>query len=72
MARRHGLSLGDPVRLSPDLTLPVSGVYSDYGNPSGQAIVSLRGLLGPLPGRAGHEFRDPRRSPDGPPRSPPA
>jgi putative ABC transport system permease protein len=41
MARRHGLSLGDPVRLSPDLMLPVSGVYSDYGNPSGQAIVSF-------------------------------
>jgi putative ABC transport system permease protein len=41
MARRHDLSLGDPVRLSPDLMLPVSGVYSDYGNPSGQAIVSM-------------------------------
>ena len=41
MARRHGLSLGDPVTVSPDLTLPVAGVYSDYGNPAGQAIVAL-------------------------------
>ena len=41
MARGKGLSLGDPVRLAPDLSLPVGGVYSDYGNPTGQAIVSL-------------------------------
>jgi putative ABC transport system permease protein len=41
MARRHDLSLGDPVTLSADVTLPVAGVYSDYGNPSGQAIVAM-------------------------------
>jgi putative ABC transport system permease protein len=36
MARRQDLSLGDPVTLSADVTLPVAGVYSDYGNPSGR------------------------------------
>jgi len=49
MARRHGLSLGDPVMLSPDLTLPVAGVYSDYGNPAGQAIVALEVFEGLYP-----------------------
>jgi putative ABC transport system permease protein len=49
LARRNHLSLGDPVRLSPDLTLPVSGIYSDYGNPSGQAIVSLEVFAGLYP-----------------------
>lgn len=38
-ARREGLSLGDPVTLAPGLVLPLVGVYSDYGNPSGQAIL---------------------------------
>jgi putative ABC transport system permease protein len=41
MARRHDLSLGDPVTLSADVTLPLAGVYSDYGNPAGQAIVAM-------------------------------
>lgn len=44
MARGNGLSLGDPVPLAPGLVLPVGGVYSDYGNPTGQAIVSLSRL----------------------------
>jgi putative ABC transport system permease protein len=39
MARRRDLNLGDGVAVSPALTLPVLGVYSDYGNPAGQAIV---------------------------------
>lgn len=41
MSLGDGLGLGDPVRLAPGLTLPVGGVYSDYGNPTGQAILSL-------------------------------
>lgn len=41
LARRSGLALGDPVTLHPDLTLPVAAIYSDYGNPSGQAMISL-------------------------------
>ncbi|NKX44427.1 ABC transporter permease [Roseibacterium sp. KMU-115] len=35
------LALGEPLRLAPGLTLPVVGVYSDYGNPMAQAIVTL-------------------------------
>lgn len=39
LARREGLSIGD---LANDL--PIVGIYSDYGNPQGQAIVSLARL----------------------------
>jgi putative ABC transport system permease protein len=39
LARRQDLGLGDPVRLAAGLTLPVAGIYSDYGNPTGQAII---------------------------------
>ena len=45
LARRTGLRPGDPVRLSPEWALPVAGIYSDYGNPTGQAIVALPALL---------------------------
>ena len=38
LARRAGLSLGDPLDVG--ITLPVIGVYGDYGNPIGQAIVT--------------------------------
>ncbi|AHM03412.1 AttF component of AttEFGH ABC transport system / AttG component of AttEFGH ABC transport system [Roseibacterium elongatum DSM 19469] len=41
LARREGLRLGDPVMLSEALTLPIGGVYSDYGNPTGQVILGL-------------------------------
>lgn len=41
LARRQGFSLGDELRLSADWSLPISGIYSDYGNPSGQAIIGL-------------------------------
>jgi putative ABC transport system permease protein len=40
MARRQGLGLGDPVALAGG-ALPVVGVYSDYGNPSPQAMLGL-------------------------------
>ena len=40
MARRQGLRLGDRVDLAGG-SLPVVGVYSDYGNPSPQAILGL-------------------------------
>ena len=40
-ARRETLSLGDPLPIAPDVTLPVVGIYSDYGNPNGQAIIAL-------------------------------
>lgn len=40
-ARFAGLSIGDPLQVAPGLTLPVAGIYSDYGNPTAQAIVAL-------------------------------
>jgi putative ABC transport system permease protein len=45
MARHLNLSLGDPVTLFPGWTAPVGGIYSDYGNPTGQAIVAMPALL---------------------------
>jgi putative ABC transport system permease protein len=39
-ARRAGLGLGDLVAVS-GVTLPVAGIYSDYGNPAAQAMVAL-------------------------------
>lgn len=40
LARRAGLDLGDAISL-PGGPMPVAGVYSDYGNPSPQAIIGL-------------------------------
>ncbi len=37
--RRSGLALGDTLALANTPLLPVVGVYSDYGNPHGQAII---------------------------------
>ncbi|UWQ95831.1 ABC transporter permease [Rhodobacteraceae bacterium M385] len=47
MARREGLSVGDTVDIAGGL--PIVGIYSDYGNPSGQAIVSLTRLTEMFP-----------------------
>jgi len=41
LARRHGLQPGDLVQMGADTALPIAAIYSDYGNPRGQAIVSL-------------------------------
>jgi putative ABC transport system permease protein len=38
--RRAGLDLGSLVPLSPGVSLPVLGIYGDYGNPVGQVIVT--------------------------------
>lgn len=54
LARRSGYGLGDQIAVSPDWTLTVGAIYSDYGNPSGQAIVGLDALeaqFGPQPRR---------------------
>ncbi|NCO85510.1 MAG: FtsX-like permease family protein [Rhodobacterales bacterium] len=40
LARRAGLALGDTVAVAADRALPVAGIYGDYGNPIGQAIVT--------------------------------
>ncbi|MBY6201518.1 FtsX-like permease family protein [Maritalea mobilis] len=39
--RREALALGQEIVITDDLTLPIAGVYSDYGNPSGQAIIGF-------------------------------
>lgn len=48
MARRQGLALGDAVAL-PGGALPVAGVYSDYGNPSPQAMLGLAAFQARFP-----------------------
>ncbi|PRY24924.1 putative ABC transport system permease protein [Aliiruegeria haliotis] len=48
LARREEVSLGDPLSIGEDWTLPVVAIYSDYGNPLGQAITGLDPL------QAGH------------------
>ena len=40
LARRADLWPGSRLELTPNWNLPVVGVYSDYGNPRGQAMVS--------------------------------
>jgi len=45
LARRQNLWPGDVLTLKPDWQMTVAGVYSDYGNPNVQAIVSLPVLL---------------------------
>ncbi len=45
LARRQHLSLGDPVIMSDGHTLPIGGIYSDYGNPQPQVMVSVDLLL---------------------------
>lgn len=49
MARRNDIALGEDLVLAPSLVLPVVGVYSDYGNPIGQAIVSIDDFRGLYP-----------------------
>ncbi|WP_368185859.1 ABC transporter permease [Aestuariibius sp. HNIBRBA575] len=40
MSRRGGLKLGDVIALGADLSLPIVGIYGDYGNPIGQAVIA--------------------------------
>jgi putative ABC transport system permease protein len=49
IARFAGLSLGDRLDLAPGLTLPIAAIYSDYGNPQAQAIVTLHRLSETFP-----------------------
>ncbi len=39
-ARRAGIALGDTIRVTTELWLPVIGIYGDYGNPIAQVIVT--------------------------------
>ncbi|UWQ81019.1 ABC transporter permease [Leisingera sp. S132] len=56
LARRHMLAPGSILELGPGWRLPVAGVYSDYGNPNGQAMVSLRALLQHVPSLPNRNF----------------
>lgn len=49
LARFADLSLGDPLQIADGVTLPIAGVYSDYGNPAAQAIVTLDRFAGTFP-----------------------
>jgi len=40
LARRVGLWLGDTLTVAPGNVLPIAGVFGDYGNPIGQAIIA--------------------------------
>lgn len=41
LSRFADLGLDDLLAITPDLSLPIVGVYSDYGNPGAQAIMAL-------------------------------
>ena len=43
------LQPGDPLELMPGWTLPVAGIYADYGNPDAQAITGLEALIARVP-----------------------
>ncbi len=56
LARRQDLWPGDDLTFNREYTLPVAGVYSDYGNPTGQAIVSMTRLDQIAPGAETRRF----------------
>ncbi|MEM9754832.1 MAG: ABC transporter permease [Pseudomonadota bacterium] len=39
LSLREGIGLGDPMPVTPDLTLPVAAIYADYGNTRGEALL---------------------------------
>jgi putative ABC transport system permease protein len=47
--RRNGLSIGKDLALPGGWSVPVVGVYSDYGNPRGQVIVGIDALTAHYP-----------------------
>ncbi|KIC08463.1 ABC transporter permease [Leisingera sp. ANG-M1] len=56
LANRHGLSPGAELRIAAGWEMTIAGIYSDYGNPNGQAIVSLPELLQHAPDIANRQF----------------
>lgn len=50
LARRERLAPGDTLQLPGDWQATIAGIYSDYGNPSGQVIVSVDMLTRHFPG----------------------
>jgi len=45
LARRRNLALGDAIPLQGGVSLPLSGIFSDYGNPKGQLILGVEQLV---------------------------
>jgi putative ABC transport system permease protein len=56
LARRADLWPGSAVALTDSWSLPVVGVYSDYGNPAGQAIVAIEALAARFPDLGNRQF----------------
>ncbi|WP_411352818.1 FtsX-like permease family protein [Leisingera aquaemixtae] len=56
LARRYDLSPGGSFQLEPGWVLAIGGIYSDYGNPNGQAIVALDQLLTRAPDVPNRQF----------------
>ena len=56
LARREGLAPGDRIALAPGWELPVAGIYSDYGNPRGEAFVALGALQARFPEAVARDF----------------
>ncbi|NOD91406.1 FtsX-like permease family protein [Ruegeria sp. HKCCD4884] len=56
LARRASLWPGAQLQLAQNHVLPIAGVYSDYGNPTGQAIVSMAQLDRIVPGTEMRRF----------------
>lgn len=56
LARRADLWPGDRLVIQPGWTSEIAGVYSDYGNPNGQALVSLPALLSHFSGVPDRQF----------------
>lgn len=56
LARREGLDMGQHLMLPEGWPSEIVGIYSDYGNPHGQAIVSLGALLQNAPNVENRRF----------------
>ncbi len=56
LARSDDIWPGDSVALAPGWSMPISGVYSDYGNPNPQVILSMDLLLARFDGVANRQF----------------
>lgn len=54
LARRSGLDIGDTLPFGPGL--PIVAIYSDYGNPNAQVIVSMETLLAQHPHIPNRQF----------------
>ncbi len=55
LARRGGLGIGDQVQLQ-DQVFMIAGIYGDYGNPIGQAVISEAQFAGLYPGITAQRF----------------